>query len=149
MSRTALFVQASGTVGLIKKAFHVSQNLYSYDGKILRGHVEEPTVSPSISGLVTYIEGLDDSRYLIRPQHIQQRIPTNTPAAADGDGSSFLCSNYWGEHVYELKMPSPFPYGSSLPSYLCGYTPQDVRAAYGADRVEQTGKGVRVAIPDL
>ncbi len=145
---SGLFVQASGTVGQIKEAFHVSQNLYSYQGKILRSHSEEPSLPASISGLVTYIAGLDDSRFLIRPAHIQgPRIANSLITSADSP--SFPCSEYWGEHVFQLDTPSPFPYGSYLPSYLCGYTPQQVRAAYGSDKVSENGRGVRVAIADL
>jgi subtilase family serine protease len=47
---SGLFVQASGTVGQVKQAFQVSQNLYSYQGKILRSHAEEPSLPPAISG---------------------------------------------------------------------------------------------------
>lgn len=145
---SGLFVQASGTVGQVKQAFHVSQNLYSYAGKILRSHAEEPSLPSSIYGLVTYMDGLDDSRFLIRPAHIQRAAIANH-LVTTAESATFPCSNYWDEHVFELKMPSPFPYGSYLPSDLCGYTPQQVRAAYGADKVSQTGMGVRVAIADL
>jgi subtilase family serine protease len=145
---SGLFVQASGTVSQAKQAFRVSQNLYSYQGKILRSHAEEPSLPPSISGLVTYIAGLDDSRFLIRPAHVQVPRIAGSPIAS-ADLNLFPCSTYWGEHRFELTMPSPFPYGSYLPSYLCGYTPQQIRAAYGADRIHQTGRGVRVAIADL
>src|SRR6185437_3067290 len=31
---------------------------------------------------------------------------------------------------------------------VCGYDPQQLRAAYGADRTSQTGQGVRVAVVD-
>jgi len=32
---------------------------------------------------------------------------------------------------------------------LCGYTPPQIQQAYGADRVSETGSGVRIAITDL
>ena len=149
---SGLFVQASGTVGQVKQAFHVSQDLYSYAGKILRSHAEEPSVPPSISGLVTYIAGLDDSRLLIRPAHVQtaQAARRTWATSSSFRGSpTFACSQYWGARKMQLESPSPFPYGSDLFTYLCGYTPQQIRAAYSADKVTQTGKSVRIAITDL
>jgi subtilase family serine protease len=44
--------------------------------------------------------------------------------------------------------PAPSPYGGTLPWLNCGYTPQQIRQAYGADKVKLKGTGVRVAIVD-
>jgi subtilase family serine protease len=41
---SGLFVRASGTVAHVRQAFQVSHKLYSYQGKTLRAHEEEPTV---------------------------------------------------------------------------------------------------------
>ena len=153
---SGLFVEASGSVGQIKQVFGVSQNLYSYRGKILRAHAEEPSVPAQLSGLVTYIDGLDDVRPLMKPalaRPLQATGPSLTTTGGitppDGHLSLYPCSNYWGDHQALLESPSPFPYGSTLPWWICGYTPQQVRAAYGADQVPETGRNVRVAITDL
>ena len=56
-----LYVDFSGTVvGQIKTAFAVSQNLYSYQGKVMRANVEEPTIPASMSSLVKAVVGLND-----------------------------------------------------------------------------------------
>jgi subtilase family serine protease len=153
---SGLFVEASGTVGQIKQAFGVSQNLYSYRGKILRAHAEEPSLPAQLAGLVTYIDGLDEMRPLMKPAHTRPLRAGTQPSPTtggiqppEGFDNLFPCSNYWDDHHALLESPSPFPYGSNLPWQICGYTPQQVRAAYGSDQVSETGKNVRVAVADL
>jgi subtilase family serine protease len=152
-----LFVRASGTVSQIKSAFQVSQNLYSYRGKTLRSHSEDPVIPTSLAELVSYIGGLDDSRLLIRPAHVGRDRFSETPLSGTspalhppyGYPVNFPCSNYWGDTVAQLDSPTPFPYGSNLPWIPCGYTPQQLQQAYGVNKVKQTGQGVRIAITDL
>lgn len=148
---SGLFVRASGTVAQIREAFHVSQNLYTYRGKTLRAHAEAPSIPASLAKLVTYIAGLDDGRVLIRPAHVQRGAPAKLAGLKPPYGGAvyFPCSNYWGDTVAKVESPSPFPYGSDLPWDVCGYTPQQIKQAYGVNHVTETGKGVRVAITDL
>ena len=154
---SGLFVEASASVGQIRHAFGVSQNLYSYQGKMLRAHAEDPTLPSELSGLVTYIAGLDDTRALMKPAHARplgrgRTQPSPTTGAIPpppGFDNLLPCSDYWDEDSAKLVSPSPFPYGSDLPWQICGYTPQQVRAAYGANQVSETGRNVRVAIADL
>jgi subtilase family serine protease len=153
---SGLFVEASGTVGQIKQVFGVSQNLYSYRGKILRAHAEEPSLPAQLSGLVTYIDGLDETRPLMKPALARPLRAGMQPSSTSGvipppqgGDNLYPCSNYWDDHQALLESPVPFPYGSNLPWQICGYTPQQVRAAYGADQVSETGRNVRVAIADL
>jgi len=153
---SGLFVRASGTVAQVKQAFHVSQNLYSYRGKTLRAHAEEPVLPAALSGLIVHIAGLDDSRLLMRPMHIsrmQGRTRVNSVSVQPpyGFAVSFPCSNYWGDQQANLQssQTQTFPYGNDLPWLPCGYTPQQIREAYGANKVEERGRGVRIAITDL
>jgi subtilase family serine protease len=165
---SGLFVKASGTVAQIKAAFGVSQELYAYKGKILRANAETPKLSPELAPLVSFVAGLDDTRILRRPDHIRLQ---SEPEAASGSmssaamtaGSSVVgaappppasgipdafCSTYWGDRYAELST-APAPYKKVLPYNLCGYTPQQIRTAYGADQVKWDGEGVRVGIVDL
>jgi subtilase family serine protease len=149
---SGLFVEASGTVAQIKNAFHVSQGLYSYRGKTLRAHAEDPSIPAALSGLVSSISGLDDSRLLVRPVRWQHFATVTTSSKIQppyGYAVNYPCSDYWGDRTAQLESPSPFPYGSDLPWLPCGYTPQQIQQAYGANQVSETGKGVRIAITDL
>jgi subtilase family serine protease len=155
---SGLFVRASGTVAQVKEAFHVSQNLYSYRGKTLRAHAEEPSVPAALKDIVTYIAGLDDSRKLMRPLHVSRMQMLAHPSSPSSVSAPqppqpppdfFPCSNYWGDKRAKLEGPGRFPYGNNLPWLPCGYTPQQVREAYGVNRTHERGRGVRVAITDL
>jgi subtilase family serine protease len=140
---SGLFVEASGTVAQVKNAFRVTQDLYSYNGKTLRANAEAPTLPAPIANLVTFIAGLDDSRFLVKPLHL-----SGGPDAPPGGPSGMepaACSAYWNDHSASVSL-SPSPYPVDLPWMVCGYTPQQLRQAYGADKVTQTGRGVRVAI---
>jgi subtilase family serine protease len=175
---SGLFVAASGTVAQIEATFQVSQNVYAYRGKLLRAHAEDPSIPASLAGVVTYIGGLDDSRLLKRPARPHEltfgtssmvplalmphgtvgRLPgtatANTTSSPElmppyGGPGLFPCSHYWGDTRANLETASPFPYGSNLPWVACGYTPQQIRQAYGSDRVWEAGRGVRIAITDV
>ena len=160
---SGLFVRASGTVAQVKQAFHVSQDLYSYRGKTLRAHAEDPSIPAALSGVVTYIAGLDDSRKLTRPLHVswsrmsaQPNSPSSVSASQQleppygADVVVFPCSDYWGDSRAILEGgPGLFPYGTDLPWAVCGYTPEQVQQAYGVNHTYERGRGVRVAITDL
>jgi subtilase family serine protease len=155
---SGLFVQASGTVAQVEASFGVSQNIYAYQGKLLRAYTETPKIPAAIADVVAFVAGLDDSAMLRQPNHI--RLNEQTSAAASSSSTpyapppvqtgipSVACSTYWGDHQATLS-PAVNPYPSTLPWLICGYTPQQVRTAYGADQVKETGKGVTVAIVDI
>jgi subtilase family serine protease len=164
--KSGLFVEASGTVALVKSAFGVSQGLYAYKGKVLRANVESPRLPARIADIVTYVAGLDETHLLRRPMHVNAReeagmslkpamesdlggkpVENAPPPVQTGIDSPF-CSTYWGDHTATLST-APGPYPATLPWLICGYTPQQVRQAYGADKVSETGAGVRVGIVDL
>jgi subtilase family serine protease len=163
---SGLFVRASGSVAQAKASFGVSQELYSYKGKILRANAETPRIPATISDVVTYVAGLDQTAQLRKPSHIRlnetersasqvsaraassDHAAPNAPPPVAANLPSIVCSNYWGELSATLSAAAG-PYPKTLPWLICGYDPQQVRAAYGADSVRQDGSGVRVGIVDL
>ena len=163
-----LYVEFTGTVAQVKAAFRVSQNLYSYRGKVMRANAEEPSLPASLSGLVTAINGLDDTGQLIHPFHrsINDDVARGTvasaaaPSAMGATGAgpavtlpvaanlpSPYCSTYFGDTVATLST-APSPYPAQVPWLVCAYNPQQMRAAYGVDKSTLDGAGVTVAIVD-
>jgi subtilase family serine protease len=163
-----LYVEFTGTVAQVKTAFGVSQNLYSYKGKVMRANAEEPSLPASLSGLVIAINGLDDTGQLIHPFHrsINDDVAGATAASAtattamgaNGAGPAVTlpvaanlpspyCSTYFGDTVATLST-TPSPYPAQVPWLVCAYNPQQIRAAYGADKSTLDGAGVTVAIVD-
>ena len=157
---SGLFIQARGSVAQVKYHFGVSQELYAYKGKVLRANVETPRLPASIANIVTYVAGLDDTAALRTPtsvrlgMHQNPRINAGDEASPDAppppqEGiNSPVCSSYWGDHTATLST-APGPYPKTLPWLICGYTPQQIRQAYGADDVKQDGSGVTVGIVDI
>jgi subtilase family serine protease len=155
---SGLFVQASGTVAQIKSTFGVTQELYSHKGKVLRSNAESPRIPAAISGVVRFVAGLDESAMLRKPTHSSLESPAslntadaktpNAPPAPYTTIPSPVCSNYFGDHTGTLEVAAA-PYHATLPWVNCGYTPQQMRLAYGANEVRQDGTGVTVAIVDL
>jgi subtilase family serine protease len=153
------YIEAVGTVAQVKAAFQVSQNLYSYQGLTLRANAKNPTVPASIAAAVTYIGGLDDSELLIHPFHARPDETPSIRASANASSRpdapppvsaalpSSHCDTYWGDLTATVAA-APAPYPASLPWLNCGYTPQQIRAAYGVDKIALDGTGVRVAITD-
>jgi subtilase family serine protease len=74
-----------------------------------------------------------------RPSPTPSASPTPSPSPAPGAPA---CSSYFGQ---SLATTLPAAYGRTVPYLGCGYTPQQLRSAYGVP-AGLTGKGVTVAI---
>jgi len=138
-----LFVPASGTAAQVEKAFGVSLGYYTVNGKTTQLTNAAPSIPSSLAGTVAGVVGLN--------QHIA------TPAAsADPPPAGFrnppLCSSYWGQKVDTVDSAKLYaPYTKPLPYDICGYTPSQLRGAYGLTASVakgNNGAGVAVAIVD-
>ena len=133
------YVEAEGTVAQAAAAFGVSFGEYAIGGLTLRSPSADPTIPNSLAGVVGSVVGLDESAALV-----------HNDIAVDAPGPGLFrnappCSSYWAQQVDTTE---PNPYGTGpLPYAPCGYTPQQVRGAYGITAAE-TGAGQTVAIID-
>jgi len=158
------YVSATATVRQLSTVFHITQNLYSYKGLTMRANKEEATIPASLVGKVAFIAGLDDSTLLRTPQfhsaHMGRLVPAPSTAAsaapdaptpppvAAGNPPKF-CNTDYGAGVLVGNLSSAADvYGAAIPWLNCGYTPQQIRTAYGVNKVKFNGKGVTVAILD-
>jgi subtilase family serine protease len=135
-----LYVSAEGTVAQAQAAFGASFGMYSVDGLSVRSPSSDVSVPSSLAGIVTGVIGLDDSAQFVFTDHTVGDAP---PPAAFVTGTP--CSVYWGE-----KQATGFtnPYGTgTLPYTPCGYTPQQIKGAYGIPSTYD-GSGQTVAIID-
>jgi subtilase family serine protease len=141
-----LYVDAVGSVAQVERAFGVQESTYRFQGHLLRGTAQEPTVPASLASSIKYIGGLDQSNALLVPR-IQRDTPG--PKANPGPGYSTPgpCSTFWADHSATVSPPA-YQYGSTLPWTPCGYTPAQLRAAYGVDATGLTGAGVTVGVTD-
>ncbi len=154
------YVSADATVAQVSAAFGVTQDLYAYQGRTVRANSELPSVPAALAGKVLAIEGLDQSAER-HPNHVsvtqgERRAPQGikaedtaavTPPPVAAGLPSPYCDTYAGDLEATLST-APSPYPATLPWLICGYTPQQVRQAYGLNIVPATGSGVTVAIVD-
>ncbi len=169
-------VSATATVAQLRATFHVTQQLYRTGATTMRANAEEPTIPAALAGKIVYIEGLDDTTFLKQPQHVSATAgallapagastasaagasaiggdrlaaaqPAVTPPPVAASLPSPFCDTYFGDLKATLST-KPGPYAKTIPWLVCGYTPQQIRAAYGFDKVKLDGTGVTVAIID-
>jgi subtilase family serine protease len=161
-----VYVSARATVSQLRTAFHVTQNLYSYKGLTLRANKEEPTIPAALSGKVLYIDGLDDTGQLRQPFHhsvvtgalvapaatsksaAASASTVTPPPVAAGNPSPYCNTIYGAKALVATLSTAADVYGAAIPWLGCGYTPQQIRAAYGINKVKYTGSGITVAIID-
>ena len=146
------YVAAEGTVAQAAAAFGTSFGEYSYQGMLLQAPTTALTIPASLSGMVDSVVGLDDSMSLIHPDHV---VDGNAPPPAAFVNSP-PCSTYYGQLSTATTNGAdgtaiPTAYGAAQPWVVCGYTPDQIRAAYGLSQgslASLDGSGVTVAIID-
>ncbi|MBV9845869.1 MAG: S8/S53 family peptidase [Kutzneria sp.] len=155
------YVEATGTVAGIQRAFGVNLGLYRVAGKTLRS-ADRPLLVPSaVARYVAGVVNVDQALSLLKPAH----VGANGDAAADTVGqpratrpgvvpppAGFVnaqpCSDYFGQKV---DTTDPAYNGVQLPYVVCGYKPGQLRSASGLDGPERTGldgRGTTVAVVD-
>lgn len=134
------YVSAEGTIAQAAAAFGVSFGMYHVDGLTVRSPSSDLSIPSSLTGSVEGILGLDDSAQFVHTNHV---VDGNAPPPA-AFVSAQPCSTSWGE---QLATGFANPYGTgTLPYAPCGYTPQQIKGAYGISGYD--GSGQTVAIID-
>jgi subtilase family serine protease len=134
------YVEVEGTVAQAAATFNTGFGYYGYSGLTLRSPSSELSVPTSVASIVSGVVGLDESAVFVHSDIA--RDPGAPPPAAFVTGTP--CSTFWGE-----KAATGFtnPYGAgTLPYAPCGYTPQQIKGAYGISGFD--GAGQTVAIID-
>ncbi|NJC71647.1 S8/S53 family peptidase [Planosporangium thailandense] len=158
-----LYVEASGTVANVEKAFGVNLAMYRVQGSTLRAPDHDLSVPGSISSVVSGVVGVDQAQNLFRPMHTtgdgagagnargnaaaSAAAPSTAPPSP-GFRNARPCSAYFGEKTYTTNPEYGGGFPTTLPYAPCGYKPAQLRSAYGLDQVKGDGSGVTVAIVD-
>ncbi|HEX2903507.1 MAG TPA: S53 family peptidase [Jatrophihabitans sp.] len=149
-----LWITATGSVAQLNQAFGTTLRTYSVDGKNLRAPSGKVTLPAAIAADVTTVSGLADkpvqrspqTRRVVGQQVAHPGARKVGPAATPPKPSA--CSAYWGQHTQTV----PKAYGkTTFNTYICGYDPAQLRAAYGTTSLVKRGtdgQGVTVAIID-
>src|SRR5207248_6853547 len=82
----------------------------------------------------------------VRPLLADQAAANTDPVAAPpAIYRAEPCSSYWGEKTATDRPPVD---GQTVAWTMCGYGPQELRAAYGLDKTGLTGRGVTIGVID-
>ncbi|HEY0260784.1 MAG TPA: S53 family peptidase [Lacisediminihabitans sp.] len=150
-----LYVVFRGTAAQLEGGFLTELHSYSYAGTRLVAPASAPSVPTAIAHAVSGVS-LDQARLLTRPDSIKQgdlgteKDPQlfNRKAAAPPVVDT-PCSQYIGQHV--VTVPASYNGQTRYSTYNCGYTPAQLRSAYGVTNLVKSGTngaGQTVAIVD-
>ncbi|HEX6471351.1 MAG TPA: S53 family peptidase [Streptosporangiaceae bacterium] len=144
------YVQAEGTVDQAAAAFGAKFGMYKVEGRTLRAPESELSVPAALPSSVTAVVGLDQSTALLKPYAPYAPKPAAPPAPAFVNAPP--CSAYWNEkNTATTKTPDGTQVPGSYPWAPCGYTPAQLRGAYGVAGAVASGNdgtGQTVAIID-
>jgi subtilase family serine protease len=127
-------VAAHGPAALVATAFGTSFAQFSVDGRLLRAPLTEVHLPTTVAPYISAVTGLTE-RYMARPSASPPAVFLNARP----------CSAYYGEKTASSVAPYD---GRHQKFAVCGYTPAQIRGAYGVGATKLSGKGVTVAIVD-
>ncbi len=149
-----LYVSTYGTALTVERTFGVSLGYYLVNGHTVRLAQGALSVPSALSTIVSGVVGVN--QFVATPDlalqgHSSARpaaTPSQEPPPPAGFRNPQPCSAYWGQMTDTSDSSSLYsPYTSPLPYDICGYTPKQLRGAYGIG-TKQTGAGVAIAIVD-
>jgi subtilase family serine protease len=126
-------VVAHGTAATVARAFHTSFGRFDVNGSLLRAPTVAPSLPASLRSTIVSVSGLAQTEI----------APDAAPAPAFVNARP--CSKHYGQKVAHNK---PKYDGHHQDYAVCGYTPKEIRSAYGVDKTSLTGKHATVGIVD-
>jgi subtilase family serine protease len=133
------YVAVQGSVQAAVRAFGVTFGTFrGPDRRADRAPEQMATAPVSVASAVLTVTGLDTANHFAKPADTLPPPGPNYWVAPP-------CSQYYGQKIATDK---PSAYGAKQPYNVCGYTPRQIRGAYGVSQSGMTGKGVTVAIVD-
>ncbi len=158
------YVEVSGTVANIEKAFHVQIDNYSVDGMQLRSNKADPSVNGSAGAHIAAITGMDDLGYHPNVAYPDgQSAPTLTPLSSSPKGFFFASQCFTGveSHTFTGSDASATYTGNRYGTDInnsnlgqlppCGYQPSEMQQAYNMNGLYANGlngAGQTVVITD-
>jgi subtilase family serine protease len=139
------YVRATGTTAAIDAAFKIQLENYRSSASVnagpyqLRANNQAVAIPQSLSRYVLGVTGLDNAA---------PRLPLMLPPGyrSGTAGPTAGCSQYYGQHQVS-GLPKQFG-RTSFPTQICGYSPGQLRAAYGAS-MGNNGHGQTVSLVEL
>jgi subtilase family serine protease len=147
------YVAVSGSLAAASRAFHVTFANYRLAGQgVVRAPQEAASTPASVATSVLSVSGLDTARTVMKPldaSTVESTAVASTTSKLPPPGPNYWvaspCASYYGQLIATNR---PTAFGKRWPWAVCGYTPAQVRAAYGVTASGMTGEGQTVAVVD-
>ncbi|WP_083796011.1 S53 family peptidase [Catenulispora acidiphila] len=148
--QTEDYIAVQGSTAAVAAALNTSFHEYATSDGSLRAPSRDVSVPAGVRSAIIGITGLSQERTANKPNNsdaADARDKQSSKVAADGVPylGTYPCSDYSGQQV---ATSLPALNGKSVPWAVCGYTPKQVRGAYGVSDSGLSGKGVTVAVLD-
>jgi subtilase family serine protease len=137
------YVAAEGTVAQAEAAFGTQFAMYSVRGKTVRSPSTDIAIPNALAASVTGVVGLDDSAVFVETDHV---VDKNAPPSP-GFRNAPPLSAYWAQLVSPYAYPPGFTAvasPSTAPWTVKGYTPGQIKGAYGISGYDGTGQTVAI-----
>ncbi|HEY4024706.1 MAG TPA: S53 family serine peptidase [Pseudonocardiaceae bacterium] len=115
------------------------QNFTTHQAAAVGGFSVPATMATDIAA----VTGIEQTVIPDTPAPAAQKPRIRAKAQPKTQAAGYQCSQYWAQHTETI--PAAFGH-TSAPTQLCGYTPDQMRSAYGVKGSQYTGKGATVAV---
>jgi subtilase family serine protease len=155
-----LYVAATGSHAQVQKAFATKLAHFNVDGKTRRAPSSQPKVPRTFASKISSTLGLTESAALqphgvrvggVKRDSVRTLSRNPNGAKPNDDPGAATCSEWFGAKMDTTDPSFGGGYPDQVPYAPCGYSPGQLRHAYGvADAVRrgQDGHGVNIAIID-
>ena len=136
------YVSAEGSVSQLAAAFGAQFGLYSVRGQTVRSPSADVSIPSALAGVIKSVIGLDESYEFVTTDHT---TGAQAPPSA-GFRNAPPLPLYWAEPPLS---PYAFPAGftaiaGTAPWSPKGYTPDQIKSAYGISGLDGTGQTVAI-----
>ena len=137
------YVAVEGSAQAAAHAFGVTFGTFrGPDLKADRAPEQTASAPAGVASAVLTVTGLDTATHEMTPA---LSVPGSLPPPGPNYWVAPPCSTYYGQKIASSE---PSAYHAKQPWTNCGYTPRQIRGAYGVSQSGMTGRGVTVAVVD-
>jgi subtilase family serine protease len=157
---TEQYISVAGPAAAVRRAFGTRLRNYTLSGHLYHAPARNAVVPAALATAVLAVSGLNNAPALAHPTAVPAaeldagttgsgRAAAAAAARTQPGRPPFVgptpCSAYWGQRPAAGLPPA---YGHASPLPVCGYTPRQLRGAYGVPGTGLAGRGTTVAVVD-
>ena len=136
------YIAAEGSVAQLQAAFAVDFATYKVHGLVVRAPTSDVSIPASLANIIHAVVGLDESYQFVQTQH---KVDANAPPSG-GFRNAPPLSAFWAQQLSPYAFPGGFGSAGldSVSWAVKGYTPEQIKGAYGISGYDGSGQTVAV-----